>query len=189
MSSLQEARARLISHFTGGSAKQGLRWEELWANADFLPWDRHAVNPALIDILADRQDLIGGPTVQTSDGRSRRRRALVPGCGRGYDVLLFASFGYDAVGLEVSASAVEACWEERDRNESQYPMQDASVGRGQIDFMQGDFFEDDWTQRLLDGQVDLIYDYTVSLLQVVATYTSRCADVSFASSFQHSLPA
>ena len=40
-------------------------------------------------------------------GGRKRRKALVPGCGRGYDVYLLASRGWDVVGWEVSASAAE----------------------------------------------------------------------------------
>ena len=59
-----------------------------------------------------RADTIGGPIAQ--DGQ--RRKALVPGCGRGVDVLLLASFGYDAYGLECSATAVDACKKEEKEN-------------------------------------------------------------------------
>lgn len=34
-------------------------------------------------------------------------KALVPGCGKGYDVLLLSAFGYDATGLEISSKALE----------------------------------------------------------------------------------
>ena len=161
MASLQETRARLVSHFPGDSAKTGSKWEELWLAGDFLPWDKGTVNPALTDTLTDRLDLIGQPLVHDRQGNTRRRSAFVPGCGRGYDVLLFASFGFDAYGLEVSESAVKRGWEENEKNESVYPVKDSSVGKGTVAFIQGDFFADDWLSQVGQGKFDLIYDHTV----------------------------
>ncbi|KFY40016.1 hypothetical protein V494_03709 [Pseudogymnoascus sp. VKM F-4513 (FW-928)] len=79
-------------------------WASLWDKYDNLPWDRGFPNPALKDTLVQRAGTISGPIAQ--DGQWRK--ALVPGCGRGVDVLLSASFGYDAYGLECGAAAVEA---------------------------------------------------------------------------------
>ena len=164
MPSLEESRARLKEHFPEETATHGSRWEDLWAAGDFLPWDRQAPNPALVDLLGDRQDLLGPPIITFSDGTSRRRRALVPGCGRGYDVLLLASFGYDAVGLEVSPSAAQRCVEEQKAKASEYPVRNESVGAGTASFVVGDFFKDEWRNEALpEGKADLIYDYTVSL--------------------------
>lgn len=95
-----------------------------------------------------------------------RKRALVPGCGRGYDVSLLASFGYDAYGLEVSDKAVELCVQEHQTNGDKYPIKvDESVGYGNVTFLKGDFFRDDWIEKIPgDGKFDLIYDYTVRTL-------------------------
>lgn len=68
----------------------------------------------------------------------------MPGCGRGVDVLLLASFGYDAYGLECSATAVDACKKEEKENHSPYRVRDEKVGKGKIIFVQGDFFDDTW---------------------------------------------
>ena len=106
--SVQEARAKLMSHFADDSAAKPDRWSALWDKGDFLPWDRGQPNPALIDVLADRQDLIGDRMKEDASGDKRRKKALVPGCGRGYDVLLLASFGYDAYGFEVSENRCKA---------------------------------------------------------------------------------
>ena len=101
-----------MEHFAGDTAEHQDRWSQLWDKGDFLPWNRGAPNPALVHFLSDRQDLIGTSTVEDDEkGGTRRKRALLPGCGRGYDVLLLASFGYDVYGLEVSESAVERCRE------------------------------------------------------------------------------
>ena len=164
MTSLQDARAQLATHFSNGTAADGQRWAQLWDKGDFLPWDRHAPNPALEDVLTQRQDLIGPPLVKDSSGKQRRKQALVPGCGRGYDVLLLASFGYDAVGLEYSETAVRRCWEEKERNGGRYFVRDQELGAGKVSFVQGDFFKSEWLQGDVgrNGAFDLVYDYTVS---------------------------
>jgi SAM-dependent methyltransferase len=115
-------------------------------------------NPALIDTLDTKSSIIGPPL--KSDGS--RKRALVPGCGKGYDVHLFAAYGYDAYGLEVGY-AVEAARRfapEADTKE-EYRARDAGVGKGKVEFVQGDFFAKDWEQGIGGGGFDVIYDYTV----------------------------
>ena len=159
-----EARARLQSHFSEYSGdKYGQGWEKLWENADFLPWDKGAPNPALIDTLRERQDLTGNAMVKIN-GELRRKRALVPGCGRGIDVLLLKSFGYDAVGLEYSETAVKACHKYEEAHGNEYQTQDEELGEGTAQFVVGDFFKDDWIAEKAgpENKFDLIYDYTVS---------------------------
>jgi len=140
---LQENRARLLSHFAGDASKHTAKWEMLWQKGDFLPWDRGVPNPALAHLLNDRQDLVGPCMVDNGEGGQRRKRALVPGCGKGYDVLLLASYGYDAYGLEVSQTAVERCIEEQEKNGHNYPVQGHS-GPGSTSFLLGDFFGTEW---------------------------------------------
>lgn len=150
-----------LAQYKGASYVDG--WAALWDKGDDLPWDRGFPNPALEDTLVQRRATIGGPIAQDVQGQSYRRKALVPGCGRGVDVLLLASFGYDAYGLEYSASAVEACKKEEAENHSWYRVRDQSVGRGKVTFVQGDFFDDGWLQKIgvpLNG-FDVIYDCTV----------------------------
>lgn len=143
-------------------------WAALWDKGGSLPWDKGFPNPALEDLLVQRRGIIGGPIAQDAQGQPHRRKALVPGCGRGVDVLLLASFGYDAYGLDYSAAAVEACKKEEEEegaeNHSWYRVRDQTVGRGKVTFVQGDFFDDAWLQKIgveLNG-FDLVYDYTVS---------------------------
>ena len=155
-------RARLLAHFAVDTAEHKDRWADLWDRGDFLPFDRGTANPALEDVLADRQDLIGGCYVTDAHGRRRRRKALVPGCGRGYDVLLLASFGYDCYGLEISDSAVRMCRREQEVNGHKYPVREASQGAGKVTFLVGDFFGDSWASHVDGGPTfELIYDYTV----------------------------
>lgn len=141
-------------------------WASLWDKGDDLPWDRGFPNPALEDTLVQRIGTIGSPLAQDAQGKPYRRKALVPGCGRGVDVLLLASFGYDAYGLEYSATAVEMCKKEETENHSWYRVRDQSVGKGKVTFVQGDFFDDAWLKTIgvPRNGFDVIYDYTVCIL-------------------------
>ena len=179
-SSREDVRERLLKHFPNGTSDTPDRWAMLWEQGDFLPWDIGAPNPALGDVLTDRKELFGTcfkeeeeeeeeedkGVVRNRDNNNKvRKRALVPGCGRGYDVSLLASFGYDAYGLEVSDKAVELCVQEHQKNGDKYPIKDESDGYGKVTFLKGDFFRDEWTEKIPgDGKFDLIYDYTVRTL-------------------------
>jgi hypothetical protein len=129
-----------------------------------LPWDRGFPSPALVEVLLERTDVIGKALVEV-DGKLQRKNALVPGCGRGVDVCLLESFGYDCVGLEYSSKAVEACEKYAKEHGSSYPVQDEKIGKGSKVFVQGDFYKDDWLEKTGLGvkQFDLIYDYTVNI--------------------------
>jgi SAM-dependent methyltransferase len=156
-----DARARLLSHFktAKGSSEHGQKWDDLWKEG-FLPWDRGVPNPALIDLLSERQDLLPPPS-------KSGRKALVPGCGKGYDVLLLSAFGYDAYGLEISSNALEEArkLEKEMSGKGVYETRDG-VEKGKIAWIAGDFFEDGFLKDVDgEGTFDLIYDYTVSYPQ------------------------
>ncbi|KAJ6784571.1 hypothetical protein PWT90_06491 [Aphanocladium album] len=133
-------------------------WSSLWDKGGNLPWDRGIPNPALEDLLALGADTVPAPVAE--DGQ--RRKALVPGCGRGVDVLLLASFGFDAYGLECSAAAVAACRAEEAKNHGWQQVRDENVGKGKVFFVRGDFFDDAWLKEIGVPRkgFDLIYDYT-----------------------------
>ncbi|KAJ5295922.1 hypothetical protein PENANT_c001G02296 [Penicillium antarcticum] len=146
--------------FKGDKYVEG--WASLWDKGDNLPWDKGFPNPALDDTLVKHRGTIGGPLATDAQGQSYRRKALVPGCGRGVDVLLLASFGFDAYGLEYSESAIEACKKEEKENSNWYRVRDQTVGAGSVTWLQGDFFDDAWLQKAgvpLNG-FDVVYDYT-----------------------------
>ena len=163
--SLAENREKLKNHMSKHSGPSYLQgWDELW-KSDFMPWDRGSPSPALADTLINHANVIGNASVD--DGQKRRKRALVAGCGRGVDVFLLASFGYDVIGLEYSEKALEACKEYAKQNEGNYPAYDEGVGKGSMKFLQGDFYSDEWLGKTgwaegWDKKFDLIYDYTVS---------------------------
>ncbi|EGE83863.1 hypothetical protein RJZ56_006651 [Blastomyces dermatitidis] len=171
MSKPSLTQPKLSDHFSKFQLENQVEaWDELWKN-ETTPWDRGEYNPALEDTLLQRRGLLGtalqddevtaAPRGAESNGR-RRKRALVPGCGRGFDVFLLAGFGYDAYGLEYSETAVEICRQEAARVGDNIPVQDQRIGKGKITFVQGDFFKNDWLETIgvKEGGFDLIYDYT-----------------------------
>lgn len=161
-------RERLRQHVLEAhtSPDQPIQWNDMYKSAT-TPWDRGCPNPALSEILA-RRDLVGEPTTVDPAMGKRRKRALVPGCGKGYDVLLLAAFGYDAYGLEMSELALEAARanEVKSKGEELYKTRDERVGSGKVTWIVGDFFKDDWFKTVdasFDGTFDLLYDYTVGV--------------------------
>jgi hypothetical protein len=69
-------------------------------------------------------------------------------------VLLFASYGVDAAGVEISESAVKAA---NAHAETQGPVP------GKATFVVGDFYKEDWVRELgaHEHGFDFVYDYTV----------------------------
>ena len=162
-----EDLAKLRQHFSTLSPEDQMQgWDELWQK-QFTPWDRNQPNPALIETVEKKPDLFASP-LQNKDGTKTRKKALVPGCGGGYDALLFASLGFDAYGLDTSQTAVKAAEKvARDQGkEQQYPIRNIQNGRGDVKFIATDFFKDDWLSQTHPSQggddrtFDLIYDHT-----------------------------
>ncbi|RDL38009.1 Uncharacterized protein BP5553_05442 [Venustampulla echinocandica] len=151
---LADARTRLLSHFTGDVSQHGKKWDDLWKEG-FVPWDRGLPNPALVDLLSEQPGLLPNQP-------GRKRKVLVPGCGKGYDVLLFSAHGYDAYGLEISDAALEGArrTEKEGKQEGVYETQ-KEVERGTVKWLKGDFFKDEFLKDVeCEGLFDLIYDYT-----------------------------
>ena len=160
-----DARERLRQHFLNAEESDHPgKWNDLY-RAGFIPWDKGLPSAPLAEALALR-DLISEPVVAASGTGKQRKRALVPGCGKGYDVLLLAAFGYDAYGLETSELALKGAreTEEKHGGDEVYRVRDESVGKGKVTWISGDFFKDDWAKSLgegFDGTFDLLFDYTV----------------------------
>ena len=167
-----EAIAKLKTHFLDHSGdKYAEGWSKLWDAGDNLPWDRLKPHPGLAETLEQGEDVIGKATISDETGGSvQRKKALVPGCGRGVDVLLLQSFGYDVLGLEVSPQAVVEAEKYGKEHEGDYKIRDEQLGRGSRRYVHGDFYKDDWLKDSgVDGNTfDLIYDYTVSI-RVIST--------------------
>ena len=129
-------------------------------------WDRDRPQPALVDALREQSDILGSP-FKDVNGVKTRKTALVPGCGRGYDVLLFGSYGLNAVGLDISPTAVEEARKvQADQGrEQQYPVKSIQDGRGEARFITADFFMNNFLSEThgtpqSDRKFDIIYDYT-----------------------------
>ncbi|KAF2153897.1 S-adenosyl-L-methionine-dependent methyltransferase [Myriangium duriaei CBS 260.36] len=176
-------RARLLQHFSSNPSDPS-RWESLWATS-YMPWDRASPSPALVDLLSSRHSALNPPVLAPPSGDKylppqhqaiRRPRALVPGCGRGYDVLLLAAWGFDALGVEYASTAVKQAAEYVEKVEAElagegrgevsaeevrvYEDGDKKVGRGSARVVEGDFFDDGWWKGDGGERYELIYDYT-----------------------------
>jgi hypothetical protein len=106
----------------------------------------------------------------------------IQGCGRGYDVIALSLHGFDAYGLEISATAISEA-QALAQTELASPSaenfgarrttsttalhghgndaEDLSLSPGTPRFLQGDFFDSSWSDAL-GVQFDVVYDYTVS---------------------------
>lgn len=70
-------------------------WEQRYQTGD-MPWEKGEPSPGLVDFVA------GFPGI-------RGQSVLVPGCGTGHDVRVFARAGAHAVGLDLAPSAISLC--------------------------------------------------------------------------------
>ncbi|GES66376.1 thiopurine S-methyltransferase family protein [Aspergillus terreus] len=166
MSGPTPPKGKLISHFEGRSVgDHGAGWSSLWDTGNSDLWDRGKPSPALIDAIEAHQ--------RTPDdlfypfhANGARKKALVPGCGRGYDVVMLALHGFDAYGLEISATAVKEAQHyamTEMKSPQAYNFGEGYQGaekstRGAVTFLEGDFFQSNWCTGV---EFDLIYDYTV----------------------------
>lgn len=169
------ARARMLTHFGTDTSQHGQKWDDLYKEG-FVPWDRGLPNPALVDLLSEEQGLL-------PSGQGRKRKVLVPGCGKGYDVLLFSAHGYDAHGLEISDTALEVAraTEKEKKMEGVYETK-KGMERGTVKWLKGDFFKDEFLKDVEgEGQFDLIYDYTVC--SILPPYHGLLELMTFSSSF------
>ncbi|PIB02839.1 putative thiol methyltransferase 2 [Cercospora beticola] len=154
------ARQKLRETFEGRTLdKQLSGWDELWKQ-EVTPWDRAGPSQALADAITGNADILGAPI--KNDPSKQRKRALVPGCGRGYDVLLLASLGYDVYGVDGSQTAIEAArkMQKGADKSATYRALETEFGRGRETFVENDFFKDDFLETTGGGNFDLIFDYT-----------------------------
>ncbi|PCI41694.1 MAG: thiopurine S-methyltransferase [Proteobacteria bacterium] len=71
-----------------------LDWEDLYQQGD-TGWDRGMISPALQHWF-DTNELKAG------------QRVLIPGCGRGYEVIALAKRGFEVTALDLAPSAIDA---------------------------------------------------------------------------------
>ncbi|CAK0788123.1 unnamed protein product [Prorocentrum cordatum] len=117
------------------------KWEAMWSRDGGLQpgqaFDASAVEPAFADLLR-----AADPPLPREGAGGARPRALVPGCGRGYAVAELARAGYEATGLELAPTAVQAAREHLG-------------GQPDAHVQGGDFFDFD-----PGAGFDLVYDCT-----------------------------
>lgn len=132
-------------------------WEELWQQST-TPWDRAGPSLAVLDAVRNNPGIFEKPV----DASGKRKRALVPGCGRGYDVLQLSAMGYDVVGLDSSESAIAAARKYKNESGSSdaYAPIEPGIGSGDATFVVNDFFKDDFLAETKSDKFDLIFDYT-----------------------------
>lgn len=146
------------------------RWNDCWRDSK-TPWDRGGPSLALHDLLRQRPDLLPpsqehdhrGQLLRKSTGAVEKKTALVPGCGRGHDVLLLSSWGYEVWGLDYSDVARdEAIANQAQAEKSGLYKPIEGLEKGEIHWVTGDFFDDKWAIGAggAEGKFDLVYDYT-----------------------------
>ncbi|KAK3945861.1 S-adenosyl-L-methionine-dependent methyltransferase [Diplogelasinospora grovesii] len=147
------------------------------------PWQRDGSSSlALEDLLTTHPELFPHFDQSFSGSSGRRPRALVPRCGRGDDVLVLSSFGYDVIGLDVSAAAVQEGIANQLQQEAKTKpfgpvcktcgVHDPRRGRGSVAWVTGDFLDaTTWKSAspsgspfttptyTYDGTFDLVFDY------------------------------
>ena len=109
-----------------------MSWEEAWQEGR-TGWDAGEAAPALVDHLR-----ASGPPRPGA-------RALVPGCGSGYDAFALAKAGYEVDGLDLAPTAAAAFRAQRAKQ---------GVAPEQARILQADFFEFE------SAGYDVVWDYT-----------------------------
>ncbi|KAF5831893.1 S-adenosyl-L-methionine-dependent methyltransferase [Dunaliella salina] len=113
----------------------GLKPGEAFDARDASPMLKHLIETGKIDV--------------------RGKRVLVPGCGRGYDVVALVAAGAEAaVGLELSDRAVEEAKIYLEESKQRLNLSEDAAKRAS--FLQGEFFS--WEPE--GGPFDWGYDYT-----------------------------
>ncbi|KAL0341391.1 UNVERIFIED_CONTAM: putative thiol methyltransferase 2 [Sesamum radiatum] len=105
-------------------------WDKCWEDG-LTPWDLGSPTPVLVHL--------------NDTGSLPKGRALVPGCGSGYDVVAIASAEHHVVGVDLSDNAIKRATELSSR----------SPNAEHFTFLKTDFFT--WCPTQL---FDLIFDYT-----------------------------
>lgn len=110
-----------------------MSWESAWREGR-TGWDAGAAAPSLVDLIERGE--VSGPG-----------RALVPGCGSGYDALALAEAGLEVIGLDLAPTALERFHALRDAR---------GIAPERARGVAADFFE--WEAP--EGGFDVVWDYT-----------------------------
>ncbi|EGG01379.1 uncharacterized protein MELLADRAFT_67022 [Melampsora larici-populina 98AG31] len=113
-------------------------WEKAWEKG-ITPWDRKKVQPALLEVFNESDFLKD----------IKHFKALVAGCGRGYDVVFLGSKVDECFGWDISPKAVSLAQE-------WLKTQNEATNLENIHFEVNDFFDPKGSSLTFD----LAYDYT-----------------------------
>ncbi|XP_068635503.1 probable thiol methyltransferase 2 [Aristolochia californica] len=105
-------------------------WDKCWEK-EITPWDLGRPQPIIVHLL--------------NSGTLPKGRALIPGCGSGYDVAAIAAPDRFVVGLDISETAIKRAKE----------LSSSLPNANCLDFLKADFFA--WKPA---EKFDLIFDYT-----------------------------
>lgn len=105
-------------------------WEQLWKEG-VIPWDAQGVTPVVSQLL--------------KENKIRSGRALVPGCGSGYDVVAMASPTRTVLGLDISKTALQQA----------ELFAEKSPNAEFVEFQNADFFS-----FVPEAKFDVVFDYT-----------------------------
>ena len=75
---------------------ENMNWDQRYLNGD-KPWDKGSATPVLAELLDTQPDYF-----------KPNMRALVPGCGIGHDVAFLHQAGINAIGLDISPTAINS---------------------------------------------------------------------------------
>lgn len=110
-------------------------WEKAW-QMNVTPWETNAVTPPLIEYFNTKKSMY----------KLSECRALVPGCGSGFDCLYLKQLGFgQVVGLDISETAISIAKQNSIKN---------SFQNNDLSFYCGDFFQFEDKQKF-----DFIFDY------------------------------
>eukprot|EP00401_Gymnodinium_catenatum_P078908 CAMPEP_0117470680 /NCGR_PEP_ID=MMETSP0784-20121206/7340_1 /TAXON_ID=39447 /ORGANISM="" /LENGTH=319 /DNA_ID=CAMNT_0005264775 /DNA_START=53 /DNA_END=1012 /DNA_ORIENTATION=+ len=124
-----------------------LGYEQKWIRgvAPGTMFDAAQTEPALERLVRSgslRSVGCGGGDLAASEGQ--RRRALVPGCGRGYALVTLAEAGFDVTGIDIAPTAI---------TEARKYLDGSGRGARSVRLLQQDFFS-------VEATFDLAYDCT-----------------------------
>ncbi|CAE6529020.1 unnamed protein product [Rhizoctonia solani] len=124
----------------GKTKSQEEGWDAAWQEG-ITPWDSGVPQPPLQQVFET--------SIQSDLGIPKSGRALVPGCGRGYDAIYLASQGYNVIGADLSATAVSEA--------QKYLSSQPNAENIKVQYQVLDFFK---SPSLVEEPFDLVYDYT-----------------------------
>jgi methyl halide transferase len=123
-------------------------WSAAWAQG-ITPWDSGGTpQQALVSFMTKIDQ--GKDLVARQVENGGKAKALVPGCGTGYDVEYLASVGYETIGIDIAPEATKAS------NKWLESLQPGPPHLKNIHFRTADYFVSNQEQETYD----LIYDYT-----------------------------